>query len=69
MRPRIEQFQDEDTYRVDWIRYFEAMKAHCDRLENKLKRLEYDKKVMAYELSEKQKYILDLEQALKDKEE
>lgn len=39
-RPTIAEFQDEDTYRVDWIRYFEAMKAYCNELESRLRRAE-----------------------------
>jgi len=47
-RPRIEQFQDETTYSMDWVRYFESMRIYCAAIESKL--IESNRRLVAEEM-------------------
>jgi len=68
-RPRIEQFQDEDTYRMDWVRYFESMRIYCAAIESKL--IESNRRLVAEEMESitLQERIDDLETKLRVAEE
>ena len=46
-RPRIEQFQDETTYSMDWIAYSESMRIYCAAIESKL--IESNRRLVAEE--------------------
>ena len=64
-RPRIEQFQDETTYSMDWIAYSESMRIYCTAIESKL--IESNRRLVAEEEESivLQERVDDLETKLK----